>query len=112
VREALAPAPPRLLAAFDSVLLAYAPGRRERILPDAHRGAVYQRANLRIRPTFLVDGYVAGTWSSEVKRRQAKVTLRPLQRLDRDIRSALAEEAERVARTVHPEAQSHTAVIE
>ena len=106
------PAPPRLLAAFDSVVLAYAPGRRERILPDAHRDAVYERANLRIRPTFLVDGQVAGTWSSEVKRNQAKVTLHPLERLDRSTRTALAEEAERVARAVHSEAQSHTAAIE
>src|SRR3954470_11689072 len=61
-------APPvRLLPWFDSVLLAYAPGRRGRILPDEHRDAVYNRKNLQIRPTFLVDGLVAGTWAIEAK---------------------------------------------
>jgi Winged helix DNA-binding domain len=106
------PAPPRLLAPFDSVLLAYASGRRERILPDAHRDAVYERANLRIKPTFLVDGRVAGTWSVEVRRREATVTLRPLERLGRKERSALAEEAERLARAVQPGAKAHAVAFE
>ena len=82
------PAPPRLLAAFDSILLAYAAKRRARILPDAHRDAVYERRNLQIRPSYLVDGLVAGTWSIEVKRREATLTLRPLERLARATRSA------------------------
>ena len=81
------PAPPRLLAAFDSVLLAYAAKRRARILPDEHRDAVYERRNLQIRPSYLVDGLVAGTWSIEAKRREATLTLRPLERLARATRS-------------------------
>lgn len=107
-----APAPPRLLAAFDSVLLAYASGRRERILPDAHKDAIYERANLRIRPTFLVDGLVAGTWSVEVRRREATLTLKPLGRLARTARSALVEEAEHLVRAVQPEAKAHGVVVE
>jgi hypothetical protein len=95
------------LAAFDSALLAYAPKHRARILPPDYRDAVYERANLRIRPSFLVDGLVAGTWSSEVKRREAVVTLQPLQKLNRAQRAALTEEAERLARAVHPAAKSH-----
>jgi hypothetical protein len=106
------PVPPRLLAAFDSVLLAYASGRRARILPDAHRDAVYERANLRIRPTFLIDGLVAGTWSSEVRRRQAVLTLRPLQRLARGERAALVAEAERSARATHPNALAHSVTVD
>jgi winged helix DNA-binding protein len=102
-----AEAPPRLLAAFDSALLAYAPKHRARILPPDYQDAVYERANLRIRPSFLADGLVAGTWSSEVKRREAVVTLRPLQKLTRAQRAALADEAERLARAVHPAAKGH-----
>ncbi|HEX2163372.1 MAG TPA: crosslink repair DNA glycosylase YcaQ family protein, partial [Thermoanaerobaculia bacterium] len=85
--------------------------RRGRVLPDRHRDAVYNRANLRYEPTFLVDGLVAGTWSIEVARRRATVTLRPLERLDRATRAALAAEAERLARAVRPEAAEHAAAF-
>jgi hypothetical protein len=105
------PAPPRLLAAFDSVLLAYDSKRRARILPDRHRDAVYERRNLRIKPSCLVDGLVAGTWSLEVKRREATVTLQPLQRLAKAARAELVEEAKRVARAVQPEAKAHRVAI-
>jgi hypothetical protein len=105
------PAPPRLLAAFDSVLLAYATKRRARILPDRHRDAVYERRNLQIRPSYLVDGLVAGTWSIEVKRREATLTLRPLERLARATRSALVDEAERLARALQPQAKGHAVVV-
>jgi Winged helix DNA-binding domain len=101
------PAAPRLLAAFDSVLLAYAAKRRERILPDEHRDAVYERRNLQIRPSYLVDGLVAGTWSIEVKRRTATLTLRPLERLARATRTELVDEAERLVRALHPDAKGH-----
>lgn len=106
------PAPPRLLAAFDSVLLAYAAKRRARILPDAHRDAIYERANLRIRPSFLIDGLVAGTWSVEVRRREAVLTLRPLERLTRSARAALIEEAGRLLGTVQPGAAGHQVLFE
>jgi hypothetical protein len=106
------PAPVRLLAAFDSVLLAYAAKRRARILPDAYRDAIYERANLRIRPSFLIDGLVGGTWSVEVRRREAILTLRPLERLARGTRAALVEEAERLVRAVQPGAATHGVVVE
>ena len=105
------PAPPRLLAAFDSVLLAYAPKRRARILPERHRDAVYERRNLQIRPSYLIDGLVAGTWSIEVKRREATLTLRPLERLARATRSALVDEAEGLVRALHPQAKGHAVVV-
>jgi winged helix DNA-binding protein len=109
--DAETPAPPRLLAAFDSVLLAYAPKRRARILPDQHRDAVYERRNLQIRPSYLVDGLVAGTWSIEVKRRDATLTLRPLERLARATRSALVDEAERLVRALQPQAKGHAVAV-
>ncbi len=53
------PAPPRLMAMWDSILLAYAD--RSRVIPPAYRPHVIRR-NGDVLPTVLVDGYVAGVW--------------------------------------------------
>jgi hypothetical protein len=53
------PAPPRLMAMWDSVLLAYAD--RGRLIPPGYRRIV-TRMNGDVLPTLLVDGYVAGVW--------------------------------------------------
>jgi hypothetical protein len=103
------PAPPRLLPWFDSTLLAFDPRHRGRILPQAHKDAVYHRANLRYEPTFLVDGFVAGTWAIATQRRQTTLTLRPLEKLDRRTRDLLATEAEALARATQPAASAHRA---
>ena len=105
------PAPPRFLAAFDSVLLAYHAKRRARIISDAHRDAVYERANLRIKPSFTVDGFVAGTWAIEARRRETTLTLSPLRRLTRTERSGLVEEAERLVRAMQPASKAHGVVV-
>lgn len=54
-----APAPPRLMAMWDSILLAHAD--RGRVIPPAYRRAVI-RSNGDTLPTLLVDGHVAGVW--------------------------------------------------
>jgi hypothetical protein len=53
------PAPPRLMAMWDSILLAYAD--RSRVIPPDYRRLVIQ-SNGDVLPTLLVDGYVAGVW--------------------------------------------------
>ena len=53
------PAPPRLMAMWDSILLAYAD--RTRFMPPGYRRIV-TRTNGDVLPTLLVDGYVAGVW--------------------------------------------------
>ncbi|MFD8565096.1 winged helix DNA-binding domain-containing protein [Streptosporangium canum] len=53
------PAPPRLMAMWDSILLAYAD--RSRVIPPDYRKLV-ARSNGDVLPTLLVDGYVAGVW--------------------------------------------------
>ncbi|MGH3229064.1 MAG: winged helix DNA-binding domain-containing protein [Streptosporangiaceae bacterium] len=53
------PAPPRLMAMWDSVLLAYAD--RGRLIPPGYRKIV-TRMNGDVLPAVLVDGYVAGVW--------------------------------------------------
>jgi winged helix DNA-binding protein len=109
--EADVPSPPRLLGAFDSMLLAYANGRRDRIMPDALRDVVVQKANLQIRPTFLVDGVVAGIWSLEERRREAVATLTPAGPLARAERRALTAEAEALLAALRPGARSHAVVV-
>ncbi|WP_129665995.1 winged helix DNA-binding domain-containing protein [Phytoactinopolyspora endophytica] len=53
------PAPPRLMAMWDSVLLAYFD--RSRVIPPDYRKLVI-RSNGDVLPALLVDGYVAGVW--------------------------------------------------
>ncbi|HEY0638261.1 MAG TPA: winged helix DNA-binding domain-containing protein [Pseudonocardiaceae bacterium] len=53
------PAPPRLMAMWDSVLLAYAD--RARVIPTEYRPLIIRR-NGDTLPTLLVDGHVAGVW--------------------------------------------------
>lgn len=57
--DADTPAPPRLMAMWDSVLLAYSD--RGRVVPPQYRGLV-ARTNGDTLATLLVDGYVAGVW--------------------------------------------------
>jgi hypothetical protein len=53
------PAPPRLMAMWDSTLLAYKD--RSRVIPPDHRRLAI-RSNGDVLPTLLVDGFVAGVW--------------------------------------------------
>jgi len=106
------PAPARLLGAFDSTLLAYASKRRGRIMPAGMADIVYQKGNLQIRPSFLVDGLVAGTWSAEVRRREATLTLRPVGKLPKAAAGELTVEGEGMLAALHPKALAHHVVID
>lgn len=101
------PAPPRLLARWDSALIAYAPKARARLVDPAHVAAVYKK-NGDVLPTFLIDGTVAGLWSWESTDELATLTLEPFAPLPRQDRTALADEAERLLRYVAPDSQGHT----
>jgi len=85
------PAPVRFLPKWDSSLLAYAPSERERILPERYRRTVI-RPNGDVLPTFLVDGFVAGTWGVERKR----VRCDPFEPLPTRVRAQVEAEGERV----------------
>ena len=85
------PAPVRLLAKWDSPLLAYAPPERARILPDRYRRRVIA-PNGDVAQTVLVDGFVAGTWKVEKKR----LRIEPFARLPRGVAGELAAEEERL----------------
>ena len=83
------PAPVRFLPKWDNVLLAFAD--RTRVLPEQYRKAVI-RMNGDVAQTFLVDGFVAGTWSV----RDGRIALEPFSPLSRSTQRELQEEAGRL----------------
>jgi winged helix DNA-binding protein len=97
------PAPPRFLPEFDNLMLAHAD--RTRVLADEHRGAVVTK-NLRVRATFLWDGFVRGTWSVERKRDRATLHIAPFEPLPKRARAALAEEGEALLRFAEADASA------
>lgn len=103
------PAPARLLARWDSLLLSHAPKARGRVIADEHRPAVFSK-NANVLPTLLVDGVVAGTWDLERTDGSASVVLRPFRPLARPVRDELVAEAERVIALVEPDARRTVSV--
>ena len=83
------PAPVRFLPKWDNVLLAWAD--RTRVLPEAYRKRVIGM-NGDVAQTFLVDGFVAGTWSVE----QGRVATVPFAKLSRTVQQEVRDEAEQL----------------
>ncbi len=83
------PAPPRFLPRWDNLLLSHAD--RRRVLPEEYRKVVIAK-NGDVAQTFLIDGFVAGTWSLE----QGRVRLEPFAPLPRLAARELQDEATRL----------------
>jgi hypothetical protein len=80
------PAPVRFLPKWDNVLLAFTD--RTRVLPEPYRRKVIG-ANGDVAQTFLVDGFVAGTWRVE----KGRIVVTPFAPLGRAVRREVDEEA-------------------
>ncbi|MGW2544006.1 winged helix DNA-binding domain-containing protein [Kitasatospora sp. NPDC001574] len=88
------PAPVRLVAPFDNLLLSHAD--RTRVLPEEYRGRVMTQNGI-VLGTLLVDGLVAGSWRlAEDRPGERVVTVRPFVPQARADRRAAEAEAERV----------------
>jgi hypothetical protein len=87
--EAETPAPVRFLPKWDNVLLSFAD--RTRVLPERYRKTVI-RMNGDVAQTFLVDGFVAGTWTVE----DGRVVTESFAPLSRTVRREVEDEAERL----------------
>lgn len=85
-------APVRFLPEFDNVLLSHAD--RARILPKGTMSLLSLGNGLR--PAFLVDGFVAGSWRLVRSSRSAVLELRPFAPPPPAVRRELAAEAERL----------------
>jgi hypothetical protein len=86
--DADTPAPVRFLPKWDNVLLAFAD--RTRVLPGEYRRKAIQGGD--VAQAFLVDGFVAGTWTVE----DGRVVLEPFAPLSRAVRSELEQEGARL----------------
>ena len=87
--DAATRAPVRFLPKWDNVLLAFAD--RTRVLPEEYRKTVI-KMNGDVAQTFLVDGFVAGTWRVEEER----VVAEPFETLSRTVRAEVEDEAARL----------------
>jgi hypothetical protein len=96
--------PARFLPEFDNLVLAHAD--RSRLVDDEFRGRLTTK-NLRVRATFLVYGFVAGTWQYTVKRGAAAMQLSPFRPLPASAASALGEEGEQLLRFAEPGASTY-----
>ena len=85
------PAPVRFLPTWDATLLVHA--RRTGVLPERHRTRIFNTRAPHSFSTFLVDGSVAGTWRHD----DGRITLEPFERIPRNARRTLENEAERLA---------------
>lgn len=93
--DAETPAPIRFIAEFDNLVLGHAD--RSRIVADEHRPRIVTK-NLLVLGTFLVDGFVAGTWKCERK----KIRIEPFDAVPPKVMKALEEEGARLARFLEP----------
>ena len=95
------PAPVRILAPFDSLLLSHA--NRSRVFDDAYRRVLFT-VNGIVKPTLLVDGSVAGHVALGAKKGEAVADMTLLHALSPQARSDAEAEAVRLLRFTYPAA--------
>jgi hypothetical protein len=96
-----APAPPRLLAAFDDTILSHAD--RTRVIDDDARRTVI-RGGI-VDAVLLVDGFVRGRWKVVRAKRSAELVVETFGAIPRAHARAVREEAERTLAFAAPEAE-------
>ncbi len=92
------PAPPRFLPEFDNLLLSHAD--RTRVVPAEHRSRTW--TGNQAHRVFLLDGFLAGTWSLDEANDRTTLTVEPFAHVTRTQRAALTAEAERTLRLMTP----------
>jgi winged helix DNA-binding protein len=98
------PAPPRFLPEFDNVLLAHAD--RTRIVADEYRKRLLAANEIGLG-TVLVDGFVAATWRITRTDDTATLLIRPLVKLRKADRTALAQEGVGLLTFAAPDDRAH-----
>lgn len=88
---------------YDNLILSHAD--RTRLVAEEHRRALATR-NLQVPATFLVDGFVAGTWRIERKKAAAMLAVKPFDDLPAKARDELTEEGKRLLRFVEEDART------
>lgn len=104
------PAPVRLLPAFDNLLLSHVD--RRRIMDADAQARVFGVRNGIIPNTLLVDGFVVGTWSIEIKKKAASIVIEPYRILTKAAVSEVQAEAKRLLSLAAPDAEGQVQVIQ
>ncbi len=60
----------------------------------------------RVLPTFLIDGFVAWTWTTARESDHATLTVSPFRSLAREDREALAAQGERLLQFIYEDAET------
>jgi len=94
------PAPVRFLPEYDNVVLSH--DDRTRIVANEHRSQLILK-NLVVVGGFTVDGFVAGTWKVEAKKKEAVLTLTPFVALPKSSVTDVEAEAERLLEFLEPD---------
>ena len=102
------PAPVRFIGEFDNVLLSHAD--RTRIVSDEHRKRLWTGNGL-IPGSFLVDGFVAGTWALALEPSRATLELRPFDPISGVTLEELNSESERFLAFVAPDRSARTLIL-
>lgn len=92
-------APTRFLPEYDNVLLAH--NDRTRIIKEEYRRLVFLTAG-RVRATFLLDGFVEGTWSIARVKKAITLAIEPFAPLNSTDRDSLANAADLLLRFLEP----------
>jgi len=101
------PAPVRLLPEWDSVIVTRADAR---LLPLQHRSSVFQ-PGLRVLPTVLVDGTVAGTWKIESRRTTGSLIVSLFASQPAKVRREIESEAHALLAFAEPDAATRQVTI-
>ncbi len=96
-------APPRFIPEFDNLILSHAD--RRRVVANEYRSSIFLPAGW-VRATFLIDGFVRGTWKIERTSNIAKLIIEPFEPLSDEAQDALIEEGERLIRFVEDSAET------
>jgi Winged helix DNA-binding domain len=102
------PAPVRLVAPFDNLLLSHAD--RTRVIADPHRERLFSGKNGVFPGTVLVDGFVSGTWELVGKGEATSMSVHPYIRLKRDAIDAVVSEGNRLLQNAFEVAEPEVAI--
>lgn len=98
------PAPPRFLPEYDNLVLSHAD--RSRVFPDDRLAGDWMKGS------FLVDGFVRGTWRIDRTRDAATLVAQPFGRVTKADRTALTDEATRLLEfSAHDSASRHVRLL-
>lgn len=101
--DAGTPAPPRLIARADNLVLSHAD--RTRVLPKQYASPIIRMG--RMRAAFLVDGLVRGYWETKRSKRRAEIVLTAFEPVPKAAQRGVEEEARHVLGFIEDEADAY-----